>query len=121
VGFVRLPRLPFWYVMSIAILSLFWGHGPILMGIQHNWVGTLILLGVSFFYNGRFGFTQHVVRESRLSNKTRIVLRVLAVTTFLSGILIEVFLSFLPSIVLIPLIVICAAAAPTCLYFSLLK
>ncbi len=114
-------RLAPWLMVSIAITFLFTGNEQnILVRIQHNWSGAIIVLVVGFIYQSRFGLTRKSVGQQirLMSNKKRTTLRVLGVVTFLLGILIELFLYFLPNIILIPLIVICAMVAPTCLYYS---
>ena len=117
---MRIPRLSFWLLASIAITVLFFGNDPnILIRIQHNWIGSLILLVVSFFMNGRFGFVKNAYTAQRsISDKTRVILRVLGMLILIFGILIEVFLYSISKFILMPLIFICAWTAPFLLYFS---
>ncbi len=117
---VRIPRLSFWLLASIAITVLFLGNEPnILIRIQHNWIESLIILVVSFFMNGRFGFVKNAYTARRsISSKKRITLRILGILILILGILIEIFLYSLSKFILIPLIFICAWTAPFLLYFS---
>lgn len=114
---MRLPRFPFWLMLSIAITFLFTGReANVLTRIQHNWFGSVILLGVSVFYNSRFGFVKVAPKSTR--NQVRIIIRVLGVVIFATGIVIEIFLYFLPRSVVFPLGMVCSLIAPACLYFS---
>lgn len=117
---VRSLRFPFWLMISIAITFLFTGNATnILTRIQHNWIGSLIIVGVSFFFNGRFGFVKNSSSIQRsMSNRVSIALRVLGIAIFAFGILIEIFLYFLPRFVVFPLGMICSLIAPACIYFS---
>lgn len=76
----------------------------------------MILLGVSVFYNGRFGFVK-VIPESTKS-KVRVIMDILGAVIFALGIVIEIFLYFLPRLVVFPLGMVCGLIAPACLYFS---
>ena len=88
-GMVRRMRLAPWMLVSIAISFLFTGNEQnILVRIQHNWSGAVIVLVVGFIYHSRFGLTRKNVGQQ------------------------------IRYIILIPLIVICAMVAPTCLYYS---
>jgi hypothetical protein len=114
---MRLPRFPFWLMLSIAITFLFTGsQANVVTRVQHNWIGSVLLLGVSIFYNGRFGFVT-LVPQSR-GSKVRVIIRVLGIVIFALGIVIQMFLYFLPRSVVFPLGMVCALIAPACLYFS---
>ncbi|MDP4086783.1 MAG: hypothetical protein Q8934_19635 [Bacillota bacterium] len=55
---MKRPRFAFWLMFCLAIMILFQGDGSITTRLQDNWLTSVILLIVSLFYNGRFGYFQ---------------------------------------------------------------
>lgn len=114
----RLPRLPFWLIVSLAITLLFMGTQDNLASrLGHNCISSVILLAISLFYNGRFGFMDRVPNVHRLKRTTRFVLRVLGIFLFALGIFTEIA-ARLPQTAIYLIAFGCAISAPIFVYFS---